>query len=57
VVWRLVANGLGVSTTPVVPALTLLLIAPGALALLNVIAFLPARGAAQTRPAVALRTE
>ena len=53
-VWRLVANGLGVSTTATIPALALLLTIPCALAAVNLIAFFPARAAAQTRPAVAL---
>jgi ABC-type lipoprotein release transport system permease subunit len=56
-VWRQVANGLGISTAPAIPALALLLIVPCALAAVNLTAFLPARAAARTRPAVALRTE
>jgi ABC-type antimicrobial peptide transport system permease subunit len=56
-VWRLVADGLGVSTTAVIPALALLLTVPAVLALVNLVAYLPARAAAQTRPALALRTE
>jgi ABC-type lipoprotein release transport system permease subunit len=56
-VWRLVADGLGVSRTATIPALALLLTIAGALALVNLIAFFPARAAAQTRPAVALRAE
>ena len=41
-VWRQVANGLGISTTPAVPALALILVIPCALAAVNVIAFFPA---------------
>lgn len=56
-VWRLVADGLGVSTHATFPALALILTIPCAVALVNLIAFLPARAAAQIRPAVALRSE
>jgi predicted lysophospholipase L1 biosynthesis ABC-type transport system permease subunit len=56
-VWQLVANGLGVSTSATTPTLALLLVIPGVLALVNLIAFFPARAAARTRPAVALRSE
>ena len=35
----------------------MILTVPFALALVNLVAFLPARSAAQTRPAVALRSE
>ena len=56
-VWRQVANGLGVSATPAVPALALVLVVPCALAAVNLVAFFPARAAARTRPAVALQTE
>jgi ABC-type antimicrobial peptide transport system permease subunit len=56
-VWRQVAKGLGISTTPAIPAVDLLLIVPCALAAVNLIAFFPARAAARTRPAVALQTE
>ena len=57
VVWRLVADGLGVSTTPAIPTLALLVTVPAALAAVNLIAFFPGAAAARTRPAVALRTE
>ena len=56
-VWKLIAGGLGVSPVSTIPLLTLLLTALGALVLVNVIAFVPARNAARTRPAVALRSE
>ena len=56
-VWRLVADGLGISTIAAIPALALLLTIPAALALVNLIALFPARAAARTRPGVALRSE
>jgi hypothetical protein len=56
-IWRQVANSLGVSTTAAIPTLALVLTVPAALALVNLIAYLPARNAAQTRPAIALRSE
>ena len=55
-VWRQVADSLGVSTTPAIPALALLLIIPCALGAVNLIAFFPAVPPPQ-RPAVALRSE
>ena len=56
-VWRLVANSLGISTTTASPTLALLVTVIGALALVNLIAFFPARAAAHTRPAIVLRSE
>ena len=56
-VWRVVADGLGVSTTATVPTLAVLLIVPAALVLANLLALLPARAAARTRPAAVLRSE
>jgi hypothetical protein len=56
-VWRLVADGLGVSTSAAIPALLVLLTIPAALLLVNLTAYFPARAAARTRPAVALRSE
>jgi ABC-type lipoprotein release transport system permease subunit len=56
-VWRLVADDLGVATDVTMPRLTLILTVVAALALDNVDAFYPARAAARTRPAVALRSE
>jgi hypothetical protein len=56
-VWHQVADNLGVSTTPPIPTLTLLLTITCALAAVNLIAYFPARAAARTRPAVALRAE
>jgi hypothetical protein len=54
--WVLVAEGLGVSTRVTVP-LTVVLVVPGALLVANLVAFVPGRIAARTRPAVVLRTE
>ena len=55
--WRVVANGLGVTAATAIPATALLLCIPCALALVNLIAFFPARTAGRTSPAVALRSE
>lgn len=55
--WRLVAEGLGVAPVVTIPWLAVLLTIPGALVLVNVTALLPARAAARTLPAVALRSE
>jgi hypothetical protein len=55
--WRLVANGLGVATFATIPWLAVFLTIPVALVLVNLTALLPARVAASTRPAVALRSE
>ncbi|HEY7106255.1 MAG TPA: FtsX-like permease family protein [Acidimicrobiia bacterium] len=57
VVWRLVADSVGVSDAVAIPALALLLTIACALALVNLIAYFPGRSAARIRPAVALRTE
>jgi predicted lysophospholipase L1 biosynthesis ABC-type transport system permease subunit len=56
-VWRLVADGLGVATGATMPTLMLILTVVAALALVNLVAFFPARAAARTRPADALRSE
>jgi ABC-type lipoprotein release transport system permease subunit len=56
-VWRFVANGLGISTAAFVPALGFVLTVPAALAVVNLIGFFPGRAAARTRPAVALASE
>jgi len=56
-VWRQVADGLGVSTTPPIPSLAIALVIPGALIATNLLAWFPARAAARTQPAVAFRTE
>ena len=57
IVWRLVADGLGVSVTASIPALGVLLTIPAVLAFVNLIAYLPARSAARIHPAVALHAE
>lgn len=54
--WRIVAGEVGASSL-VTPALTVVLIAPVALALANLVAVLPGHAAARLRPAAALRTE
>ena len=56
-VWGRVADGLGISTTGAVPVIALMLLVPAAVVLANLIAALPARAAARTRPAVVLRSE
>jgi ABC-type lipoprotein release transport system permease subunit len=56
-IWRLVADGLGVANGATFPAPALVALALGALVLVNLVAFVPARTAARTRPAVALRSE
>jgi pimeloyl-ACP methyl ester carboxylesterase len=50
VVWAAVANGLGVTATPTVPVLALVVVVAGAFVLINLTAYLPARSASQTRP-------
>jgi hypothetical protein len=55
--WNLFAEQLGVVPQAVTPLPLLLLIVPGAILLANLVAILPARIAAKTRPAVVLRAE
>jgi hypothetical protein len=55
--WNLFANSMHAVPRVVVPTSTLLIIAVVALALANVIATIPARLAAQTSPAILLRSE
>lgn len=55
--WGRVAGGLGVATDPAVPVLALALTIPAAVVLACLVAVLPARAAARTRPAVVLRAE
>jgi len=55
--WRMVADELGVGTDPTWPALAILFVVPVALVAVNLVAALPARRAARTRPAVVLRSE
>jgi len=55
--WSVFADTLGVVRFVSVPELALLLLAPAALVLGNLIAAIPARAAARTPPALVLRTE
>jgi len=55
--WHRVASGLGVSTDSPFPTATVLLIVPAVIVLVNLVALLPARAAAQAQPAAALRTD
>ena len=55
--WGLFADELGVLPDPVVPLLAILIAAPSALLLANLIAVLPGRSAARTRAALLLRNE
>jgi hypothetical protein len=57
VIWRHVANGLGITAAATVPALAVVVLVPGVLLLLNAIAFVPARAVARVRPAAGLRAE
>jgi putative ABC transport system permease protein len=54
--WRLVANGLGVSAAPTIPALALVLTIPAVVGICNLAALIPGRTAARTRPAIELRS-
>jgi FtsX-like permease family len=54
--WQFVARGLGVSTDVTIPTLWILVSIPCVLAAVNLIAFVPGRSAARTRPAAALRS-
>jgi ABC-type lipoprotein release transport system permease subunit len=55
--WNLLARELGVVSEPVAPALSAFLVIPAALLLANLVALLPGRIAAGTRPALVLRAE
>jgi ABC-type lipoprotein release transport system permease subunit len=55
--WRGFTARLGVAADPVVPVFALAMIVPGALLVANLLAAVPARVAARTRPAIALRSE
>ena len=56
-VWDHITDGLGIPIPATTPALAIALTIPVVLILVNLIAYLPAHNAAQTRPAIALRTE
>jgi FtsX-like permease family len=55
--WNVFAEGLGVLPEVVVPVAETLLVVPATLLLANLIAAIPGRMAARTRPALALRAE
>jgi putative ABC transport system permease protein len=55
--WRAVANRVGVLPTVAIPAGILVGVSVATIVVVNVIAAVPARSAARTRPAVALRSE
>ena len=55
--WRLLADNLGVSTEAWIPFFQPLVVVAAAILIVNLIGLLPARAAARTRPAVALRSE
>lgn len=55
--WNLFADQLGVVPEAVTPIPLLLLLVPAAIALANLVAIVPARIAARTRPAIVLRAE
>jgi len=56
-VWLAVADQLGVSTDPTWPVLGVLLLVPAAFLAVNLVAAVPALRAANTQPAVVLRSE
>ena len=55
--WLLVNQGLGSLADPVTPAIALVVAVPATVLVANLVAALPARAAAATRPAVVLRSE
>jgi ABC-type lipoprotein release transport system permease subunit len=55
--WTVFANQIGVVPEPVTPLPLILLVVPGAVLLANLVALVPARLAARTRPALVLRAE
>jgi hypothetical protein len=57
VAWHALTNGLGITAPAAIPALALALIVCVGIAAVNIIAYVPARAAANLRPAIALRTE
>ena len=57
VIWRTVAEGVGIATITTVPVAALVLMVPAALLAVGLVAVLPARSAAHTIPAVALRAD
>ena len=55
--WRVFAGELGIVPEPVVPLVTVLLVAPATVVAANLLAALPGRSAAAVQPAMALRSE
>ena len=55
--WVLVNQGLGSPAEPITPTLVVLSVIPATVLVANLVAALPARAAAATRPAVVLRSE
>jgi ABC-type lipoprotein release transport system permease subunit len=55
--WNLFATELGVVSEPVAPGVSAFLVTPATLLLANLVALLPGRIAARTRPALVLRAE
>jgi hypothetical protein len=55
--WAVVASAMGLQNKPAIPLLIVACTVPAALALANVVAVLPGRAAARSKPAAALRTE
>jgi ABC-type lipoprotein release transport system permease subunit len=55
--WRLFAEDLGVVPEPVTPLVPILVVIPVTILLANLVALLPGRSAARTRPALVLRAE
>jgi hypothetical protein len=57
VVWRRVAESIGVTATPDYPTVALALVIPGVLLLVNLVGLWPSSSAARTSPATALAVE
>ncbi len=55
--WNLFAEQIGIVPEPVTPVALILLVVPGAVLLANLVAAVPGRMAARTRPALVLRAE
>ena len=55
--WTLLAHELGAVAEPVWPVVAVVLAVPVTLLLVNLLAYVPGRVAARTRPAVVLRSE
>lgn len=56
-VWTLIMGTIGTTTAPTVPGAALAAVAVGAVIAANLVALVPARSAARTRPAAVLRSE